>query len=156
MDRGRDRYGVMQSDGNSFCVYVVLVRSNKASRDEDNILNKYIKANMFGFFLWWLITLFENGYYHNSRTEIQFYEFLVVMACISFDIHFPYSLLIFKIFKVKLSKYLLFIFLVLNAFFICLCHVKAVQDDISAKTVPIWLHQTVEKIEVCREGYRDY
>ena len=37
----------------------------------------------------------------------------------------------------KIPKDSLFIFLVLNAFFITVNHVKAVQDDISTKTVPI-------------------
>ena len=32
-------YSVMQSDGNSFCGYIVLDSYNKASRDEDNIIN---------------------------------------------------------------------------------------------------------------------
>ena len=36
-----------------------------------------------------------------------------------------------------------FIYLVKNVVFIPRCLVKAVQDDISAKTVPIWLHHTV-------------
>ena len=40
----------------------------------------------------------------------------------------------------------LFIFLVLNAVFITVYHVKSVQDDISAKTVPIWLHHTATYI----------
>ena len=48
-----------------------------------------------------------------------------------------------KIFIVKIQRYLLFIFLVLNAVFITVYHFKAVQDDISAKSVPIWLHHTV-------------
>ena len=34
-------------------------------------------------------------------------------------------------------------FLVLNAVFITVYHVKAVQDDIFVKTVPTWLHHTV-------------
>ena len=33
-------YSVMQSDGNSFCGGVVLDNFNKASRDEENILDK--------------------------------------------------------------------------------------------------------------------
>ena len=36
-----------------------------------------------------------------------------------------------------IKKKLLFKFLVLNAVFVALYHVKAVQDDISAKTVPV-------------------
>ena len=49
----------------------------------------------------------------------------------------------YKIFVIKITKDSLYIFLVLNAFFITVYHVKAVQDDISAKTIPIWLHHTV-------------
>ena len=45
---------------------------------------------------------------------------------------------------IKFPKHLLFIFLVLNAVFILICHVKTVKDDISAKTVPIWSHHTVQ------------
>ena len=35
-------------------------------------------------------------------------------------------------------------FLVLNSVFITVYYVKAVQDNISAKTVPIWLQHTVQ------------
>ena len=45
--------------------------------------------------------------------------------------HFLQSLLIFQIFKIEDQKYLLFIYLVLNATFIPIYHVKAVQDEIS-------------------------
>ena len=44
--------------------------------------------------------------------------------------------------------YFLFLYSVYNAVFILICHVKAVQDDISAKTVPIWLHETVADLDV--------
>ena len=37
-------YGVMQSDGNSFCEDVVLDSFNKASRNEDNILDQVYKS----------------------------------------------------------------------------------------------------------------
>ena len=39
---------VMQSDRNSFGGDVVLDSFNKTSRDEDNISDKFIVANMFG------------------------------------------------------------------------------------------------------------
>ena len=42
-------YSVMQSDGNSFGGDVVWDTFNKISRDEDNILYKIYKANMFVF-----------------------------------------------------------------------------------------------------------
>ena len=37
-------YSVMQSDGNRFCGVVVLNSFKKASRDEDNILDKVYKS----------------------------------------------------------------------------------------------------------------
>ena len=41
--------------------------------------------------------------------------------------------------------------LVLNAVFITVYHVKAFQDDISAKTVPIWLLYTVTNLPKLRD-----
>ena len=46
-------------------------------------------------------------------------------------------------FIIKIQKDSLFVHFVLNALFIIVYHVEAVQDDISAKTVPVWLHITV-------------
>ena len=43
-------YSVMQSDGNSFCGDVILDSFNKAYWKEEFFKNKYIKANIFGFF----------------------------------------------------------------------------------------------------------
>ena len=43
----------------------------------------------------------------------------------------------FKIFIIKIQRDSLFIFLVLNSVLITVYHVKAVRDDITAKTVPI-------------------
>ena len=57
--------------------------------------------------------------------------------------HILQSLLKSKIFTLKNPKDSRFIFLVLNAVFINALHVKAVQDDIYAITVPIWLRHTV-------------
>ena len=54
----------MQSDRNTFYGDVVLDSFNKASRDEDNILDQ-IKAIIFGFLLWRfhiLKVLEENAY----------------------------------------------------------------------------------------------
>ena len=60
------------------------------------------------------------------------------------NIHFLQSLQnLIIIIIIKISTYLLFIFLVLNAAFNPVWHVKAVQDYISIKTVPIWMHHTV-------------
>ena len=44
---------------------------------------------------------------------------------------------------IKVRKYLLLIYLVLNVIFIPIRHVKSVQDDISFKTIRLWLHDTV-------------
>ena len=72
-----------------------------------------------------------------SSIENHFYEFLVVICCISLNMHFLQFLSKFKIFLIKILKDSLVIFLLLNAVFITVHHVKVVQDDISAKTVPI-------------------
>ena len=75
---------------------------------------------------------------HNNtlmHTKTKFFEFLVVKCCISLNMNFPQSLLKFKIFIIKFPKYLLLIFLALNAFFFPKCHVKTVQYDISVKTI---------------------
>ena len=52
----------------------------------------------------------------------------------------------FKMFITKFPTDSLLIILVLNAVFITIYDVKAVQDVISAKIVPIWLHHTVWSI----------
>ena len=74
---------------------------------------------------------------YNSSTKAQFYEFLVVMCCISINMQILQSLLIFKIFIIKIAKDSLSMSLVLNSVFITVYHVKAVRDDISTKPVPI-------------------
>ena len=68
------------------------------------------------------------------------------MWCISLNMN-PLQLFFkFKIFIIKIPTDSIFIHLVLNA--VCLSatvyHVKADQYDISAKTIPIWLHYTVD------------
>ena len=59
------------------------------------------------------------------------------MCCISFNMNILQSLVKFKTCIIKIPKHSLFLFLALNVVFITVYHVKAVQDDISAKTVPI-------------------
>ena len=101
---------------------------------------------MFVFLLWWIliyITLYENAQLHWSSTKTQFYEFLVIERCISLYMHFLQSLIKFQIFRIEGQKYLLFIYLVLNAAFIPIYHVKAVQDDISSWTIAQWLRNAV-------------
>ena len=56
------------------------------------------------------------------------------MCYISLNMHFPQSLIKFKIFIKMFPKYLFFTFMV----FIPICHVQAVQDDFSTITVPVW------------------
>ena len=65
------------------------------------------------------------------------------MCCISLYMHIFQKPLKLKIFVIKMPKDLLFILMVLTAVFITVCRVKAVQDDISEKTIPISLHHTV-------------
>ena len=55
----------------------------------------------------------------------------------SLNMHILRALSKFKIFIIKIPKDSLDMFLILNAVFIAVYHVKAVQDDISAKTIPI-------------------
>ena len=61
----------------------------------------------------------------------------LLFCAVSLNTHFFQSLLNFKIFMIKIPKYLLFIFFVSNAVFIPICLVKAVRDDISTKATPI-------------------
>ena len=89
-------YPVMQSDQNTFYGDVVLDSFNKASRDGDNILEQIYKKQIFSDF-----------YYEDT----QFYEFLVLECCITLDMHFLQSLKC-KVFKIKIRKYLLFVYLV--------------------------------------------
>ena len=59
------------------------------------------------------------------------------MCCISLKMYFLLPLLKFKILIITVPRYWLLILLVLNTVFMPLFHVKAVQDDIPAKSVPI-------------------
>ena len=106
---------------------------------------KYIKSNMFALFLWWLqfyITLYKH--YITVALKTNFMSSLLLCAVfLLICIFFNHSKK-FKIFIIKIPKDSLFTFLVLNVVFNPLYHVKAVQDDISAKAVPIWLQHTVD------------
>ena len=73
---------------------------------------------------------------------------LVVICCISLNIYILQSLSKLKIFIIKIPKDFFFIFLVFNAVFITVYHDKAVRDDISAKSVPIWLLHTVYPLQI--------
>ena len=65
-NNARCLYSVMQSDGNSVCGDAVLNSFNKASRDEDNILDQiYIEQKCPNFYyddFLIYITLYENAY----------------------------------------------------------------------------------------------
>ena len=81
--------------------------------------------------------LYENVYSHYSSTKTNFNELLVVIFCISLNLHILLLLSKFKIFIIKILNDSLYIVLVFYAVFVTVYYVKAVQDDISAKTVPI-------------------
>ena len=66
-----------------------------------------------------------------------FFEFLVVLCCISLTKNYLQSLLKYKIFIIKILIDSFFIFLVLKAVFFLVYHGKAVRDDISANTITI-------------------
>ena len=53
--------------------------------------------------------------------------------------HFLQSLLEFQIFVINVRKYLAW-----NNVIVPICHVKAVQDDISSNTIGFWLHDSVD------------
>ena len=119
---------------------------NKASRDEVYILNQIFKSKYVRTLIMMIIILY-NIY---SKMHLTQFFFSYVSLCAVFllicIIIIAYTL---HILIVKLPKYLLSIFLALNAFFIHICYVKAVQDDISAKCVPIRLHDTVVLYILC-------
>ena len=104
----------MQSDGNSISGDVVLDSFNRAFWDEYNKLDQIYKSKYVRvIFMMILIlkTLYKNAYEHNSSLKTQFYELLVVMCCISLNMHFYQSLLKNKIFMIKIPRYLFLIFL---------------------------------------------
>ena len=49
----------MQSDGNSYCGYVVSDRFNKASRDEDNILEQIYKSKYVRIIIFMILILYN-------------------------------------------------------------------------------------------------
>ena len=74
-----------------FCGDVVSDSFNKTSWDKDNILaqmyeNKYVLIIIMMILI--LYNIIRIAYKHYSSTKTQFYEILVVMGCISFNIHF--------------------------------------------------------------------
>ena len=95
----------MQSDWNSFCEDIVLDNFNKASQDEDNIVDQIYKSKYVR-----IISIMTLILYNIIRkciltvytTKTKFHEFLVNMFCIPMNMHFLQSLIIFKIFVIKL------------------------------------------------------
>ena len=110
---------------------------------------KYIiNTNMFRMSSWWFFLLhnIKRKYMltHSVAPKIQFYEFCVAACCISLNMHFPKSLYKFEIFIIKIQGIFAFNVFGLKCFLnMPICHVKAVQDNISPKNVSIWLHHTV-------------
>ena len=91
----------MQSDGNSFCGDVVSYSLKKTSRDVDNILYQIYKNKCSYYYYNDFNSLQENAYKHYKSTKTQFYEFLIVMCCISSNMNFFQSLFKLKIFIIK-------------------------------------------------------
>ena len=104
--------------------------------------------------IYFFITLYEHAQYHYSCTQTQFYEFLDIMCCISLNMHITQSLLIFKFFQKRSQMIWFSNVLSKNAVFITVYHVKDVQDDISAKVVPI--HDCITQCEQVRFLKRSY
>ena len=104
---------MMESDGNIFCGDVVSYSINKTSRDEDNLLYQIYKSKYVRNISMMILNLYniENAYLHYESTNTKFYEFLVVLCCISLTMNFLQSLLEFKIFILKIPKDSFFIFL---------------------------------------------
>ena len=76
---------------------------------------------------------------HNTAVaqKLNFFEFFCCYVLYFLKYAYSSITLKFKIFIIKIPKDLLCIYLFFYAVFITVYHFKAVQDDISAKTVPI-------------------
>ena len=104
-----------------------LVSINNVSRDEDKILDQIYRS----------IVRIINMKIFNTTVAIKpnfMSSLLLYTYCISLNLNILQSVLNFKIFIIKIPKKFLFIFLVSTAVLILVCHIKAVQDDISLKT----------------------
>ena len=82
----------MQSDGNSFCGDVVMSSFIKTSRDEDKFLDQTYKCEYVRVIIMMILILYNI----RECTKTQLYELLVDKGCISFNMHFPQSLLKLK------------------------------------------------------------
>ena len=63
-------YSVMQSHGNSFCGDVVLISFNKASRDDDNILDQVYKSKYVRIFIMMILILYNIIRKMHSNTTV--------------------------------------------------------------------------------------
>ena len=102
---------VMQSVGNSFCGDVVLDSFNNACRVEDSILDQMYEKQICSDFTYKGLSFVQH------LTKIHTYirkalkpKCLVLECCITLDMHFLRLLLIYKVFIIKIQKYLLFIY----------------------------------------------
>ena len=135
-------YSVMQSDGNSFCGHVVLNSFNKACRVEDNILDQIYKRQICLDFYYADVTFLNISGKCILTFKISTKSQFSFRGLYTLDIHFLQSILEFRIFKIKIRKYLLaYIWSKMLSSYLDV--VKALQDDISTETVPIRLHHTL-------------
>ena len=117
------RTKVLQCDaisfGNSICGDVVLDSFNRASRDEDNILDlMYMKANMFGFFIE-TISIKHYSKMHILTVGLKPIFMISLLLCavhISFNKHFSQSS----------SQIFVFCIFGLICRFIPVCHIKEI------------------------------
>ena len=77
-------FSMMQLNGNSFCVYVVFDSSKKGISDEANILDQIFTSKYVQSFIMMISILYNI-----------IGKCIVVMCCISFNMHFRQSLLKF-------------------------------------------------------------
>ena len=110
----------MQSDGNNFCRYVVSDSFNKTSRDEDNISDQIYRSKNVCICIMMILILCNLTQKCYNTTEALKNNFMSS----------------FKNAYTLISRL---------SVFITVYHVRAVQDDIFAENVPIWLHHTVGK-----------
>ena len=117
---------VMHPNWNSFWGDVVLGSFNKASRDEENILDQIYGSKYVWIFIMIIfsifLTLYENSYLHKNSNKIQLYEFLVVICCISLKMNFLQFLSKFQIFIIspkKIAFYTLSLKCCLHSFLPC-------------------------------------
>ena len=101
----------MQSDRNSFCGSVDLDSFNKACRVKDSISDQMYEKQICSDFTYKGLSFVQH------LTKIHTYirkelkpKCLVLVCCITLDMHFLHSLLIYKVFMIKIQKYLLFIY----------------------------------------------